>query len=77
MGEETAIFRKAREHKKTIAGGLGGASIVGLAAVVLPFFTEERDANARQWQKIAALESRVIILETKLEFYLKTGEKPK
>lgn len=77
MAEDTAIFRKAKEHKKTIAGGVGGAGLMGLLAVVLPHFTDQSDSNARQWQEISALKNRVVILETKLEFYLETGVKPK
>lgn len=77
MAEDTAIFRKAKEHKKTIAGGVGGAGLMGLLAVALPYFQDQGDSNARQWQKIAAMEQRIVVLETKLDFYLFTKEKEK
>lgn len=70
MAEDTAFIRKAKQHKGTIAGGVGGAGIVGLLAVVYPWFSDQKDADARQWQKISAMEQRIIVLETKLDFYL-------
>lgn len=75
MGEETAFVRNAKQHKGAIASGAGGLGLGGLLFLALPYFNEQGDSNARQWQEISALKNRVVILETKLDFYLAPKEK--
>lgn len=70
MSEDTAFVRKAKQHKGAIAGGFGGAGIMGLLAIVYPWFSEQKDADVSQWKEISALKQKIVVLETKVEFYM-------
>lgn len=71
MSEGTNIFKKGgetlKEHKKTVLGGVGGASLVGVLAVVMPYVNDLNESNARQWERISQLTERIVRLETQVE----------
>jgi hypothetical protein len=75
MGEETAFVRKARQHKGKIASGVGGAGIMGLLAVAYPWFTDQKESDVNQWKEISVLKQRIVVLETKLDFYIQKDTK--
>lgn len=77
MSEETAFVRKARQHKGKIASGVGGAGLMGLLAIVYPWFSDQKESDVNQWKEISGLKSRVVVLETKLDFYIAIKEKEK
>lgn len=72
----TEIFKRAaNKHKGAIASGFGGAGLAAVLTFVIPYFHEKADADARQWQKISALEQKVVVLETRLEIYVELLKK--
>lgn len=70
MAEDTAIFRKAKQHKGTIAGGVGGAGLMGLLAIVYPWFSDQKESDVNQWKEISVLKQRLVVVETRLDFYM-------
>lgn len=78
MSSETQVFRRAgsviKEHRGTVVGGIGGASIVGVLAFVMPLFTDIREANKSQWEQISALKEQVTILKIKVELLEKSKQ---
>lgn len=70
MSEDTAFVRKAKQHKGTIAGGVGGAGLMGLLAIVYPWFNAQKESDVNQWKEISVLKQKLVVLETKVDFYM-------
>lgn len=77
MGEETAFVRKARQHKGKIATGVTGIGLGSVLALALPYFANQNEADVNQWKEISVLKQKIVVLETKVEFYMALKEKEK
>lgn len=78
MNVNTEIFKRAaNKHKGAIAGSFGGAGVTALLLFAIPYFQEKGESDSRQWQRITALEQKVVVLETRLEIYTELLKKEK
>jgi hypothetical protein len=78
MSDDTVFTRKAKgllkDHGKTAIGGLGGASLVTIVAVITPYVHDIKDGQTKLWEQNASLRDRVTKLETKEEMIEKMYE---
>lgn len=64
MSDATELFRRAKPHAKTLAGGIGGAGLATMLAVAWPYVTDMKDAQRRLWEQQSNLRERIVVLET-------------
>lgn len=71
MSEETTFTRRTKgllkEHGKTALGGISGAGLVTVVAVVMPYIHDIKDTQVKLWEQNGQLKERVVRLETKVE----------